>query len=504
MSAQRFHGKSSRAVLKEVRAILGEDAVIISNRTANGAVEILAMAAADMDTLVESVDGTSVPATRTPEARPMAVTRTTDLETFDQYLQRAGGAANTGRSHNQSAPAARPARVAAAYESVFSSRLDDPEPVADRGGAFDNRPIVQEKVVRRAENPSKGASEVNEYAAPPAPEVRQAPPPLADDSRTVQAAVKGYAPDLMAEMRSMKDLLHDQLSQIAWSESVRRQPLRAKILAKLLQCGFSPLLSRTLLEKMPSGMGEEVAAAWLSQVLNQNLKICAPGEGMIDAGGVFALVGPTGVGKTTTTAKLAARAVMRYGAKSVGLITVDHYRIGAHEQLRTFGKMLGCPVHIAHDASTLNDLLAGMRGRRLVLIDTVGLPQRDPRLNEHLSMLMGSGIERVMVLNSASQIETLEEVVASWRGPRCHRAIVSKIDEAVKLAGVVDVAIRNRLLLDCIANGQRVPEDLHAANAGLLVHRALRAPSQTPFRLKEEELNLMAVVPSVREQVRAA
>ena len=154
--------------------------------------------------------------------------------------------------------------------------------------------------------------------------------------------------------------------------------------------------------------------------------------------------------------------------------------------------MLGCPVHLAHDAESLNDLLNAMRGKHLVLIDTIGVPQRDPRLNEHLSMLMGPSIERVLVLNASSQVETLEDVVATWRGPRCARTIVTKIDEAVKLGGIVDVCIRHKLLLDSVANGQRVPEDIHAANSALLIHRALKTVSPAVFQMNDDELRIVA------------
>jgi flagellar biosynthesis protein FlhF len=320
-------------------------------------------------------------------------------------------------------------------------------------------------------------------------------------------ALNGAGPDVIAELRSMKGLLQDQLSQIAWSDSTRRSPIQSKALAKLLHAGFSPLLARSLIEKMSSAANDNVASEWISQALNQNLKVCRQGEGIVERGGIFALVGPTGVGKTTTTAKLAARAVMRYGAKNVGLITVDHYRVGAHDQLRSYGRMLGCPVHLAHDAEALNDLLTGMRNKHLVLIDTIGVPQRDPRLNEHLSMLMGAGIERVLVLNAASQLETLEDVVTTWRGPRCTRAIITKIDEAVKLGGVVDVCVRHRLLLDSVANGQRVPEDIHAANSALLVHRSLKAVSPPAFQMNEDELRIVATqsrVPTAMAGARGA
>ncbi|MBC7624000.1 MAG: flagellar biosynthesis protein FlhF [Aeromicrobium sp.] len=525
MNVQKFYGKSSRAVLKEVRAALGEDAVIISNRTNGSGVEVLAMAGNAMDSLVESVDSQH-------ERRPVERTRSTSEpsqpESFENYLRRAKRTEDKITAPSQfvhHSSSGLSARAAAEYESVFAAQMENPQPspfdasiqhadawavkrhgpatpTADKRLAAPSTVLGAGRDVRgdtreadtRADTRSLAQDEPGAPYLPFATATHAAP--AAPFEIGIGSSLPGGA-DVMAELRLMKGLLQDQLSQIAWSDNTRRSPVQSKILAKLLHAGFSPVLARTLIEKMPAATDDTVAGEWVSQALNQNLRACRAGEGITERGGVFALVGPTGVGKTTTTAKLAARAVMKFGAKNVGLITVDHYRVGAHDQLRSFGRMLGCPVHLAHDAESLNDLLNGMRSKHLVLIDTIGVPQRDPRLNEHLSMLMGAGIERVLVLNASSQIETLEDVVSTWRGPRCTRAIITKIDEAVKLGGVVDVCVRHKLLLDSVANGQRVPEDIHTANSALLVHRALKAVSQLAFRMDDDELRIIAVQASL-------
>ena len=493
MSVQKFYGKSSRAVLKEVRAVLGDDAVIISNRTNGSNVEVLAMAANAMDSLVEAAD--AMPTRRVDVG--VRVETATEPESFENYLRRAKRVETSSRAASKLAASPlkqQTARAVAEYESVFSAQLDHPE-----ASPFDDADGHAQSWLTKRSSPRKAVPPTAEALAPRTAEsttTRKYVKPLNAEERAFEIEPRTAAPvadlDVIAELRSMKGLLQDQLSQIAWSDSTRRSPAQSKALAKLLHAGISPLLARTLIEKMPDSANEAIANEWMTQALTQNLKSTRAGEGLVERGGVFALVGPTGVGKTTTTAKLAAKAVMRFGAKNVGLITVDHYRVGAHDQLRSFGRMLGCPVHLAHDAESLNDLLNAMRGKHLVLIDTIGVPQRDPRLNEHLSMLMGPSIERVLVLNASSQVETLEDVVATWRGPRCARTIVTKIDEAVKLGGIVDVCIRHKLLLDSVTNGQRVPEDIHAANSALLIHRALKTVSPAVFQMNDDELRIVA------------
>src|SRR6185295_18203855 len=127
-----------------------------------------------------------------------------------------------------------------------------------------------------------------------------------------------------------------------------------------------------------------------------------------DQAGVFALIGATGVGKTTTTAKLAPAFAARHGAGQLGLITLDAYRVGAHEQLRAYGRILGVPVHTAHDRSSLEDLLDLLAGKKMILIDTAGMAQRDTRTAELLEMVKHPSIKRLLVVNAAQQGETIE------------------------------------------------------------------------------------------------
>ncbi len=324
------------------------------------------------------------------------------------------------------------------------------------------------------------------------------------------AAVKVHAPapaagnDLMSELKSVRSLLEGQLASLAWSDSARRAPLRMKLAGQLLSAGFSPGLVRAVTTRLPDDFTAEQAATWLISVLETNLHQ-APADELIDRGGVFALVGPTGVGKTTTTAKLAARYVMKYGAQKLGLVSADSYRIGAQDQLRIYGRILGVPVHAVQDAAELHATLAALREKHLVLIDTIGVGQRDPRVSEQVAMLGTPNIKRLLLLNAACQGETLEDVVRAYVGPAGVRSLagccISKLDEAIKPGSVLDTAMRHRLPLHYVSSGQRVPEDLALPNAAQLVRQALGSPGTGAFALSSDETLLMLAARQAPEKV---
>jgi flagellar biosynthesis protein FlhF len=272
-------------------------------------------------------------------------------------------------------------------------------------------------------------------------------------------------------------------------DKLQRQPGQARLAQRLLECGFSPALIRKLSDGLPGDCGDE--AAWAAAVLERNLDAACTSAPLEEQGGVYALVGSTGVGKTTTTAKIAAAFAARHGAANLGLITLDAYRVAAHEQLRAYGRILGVPVHTAHDRASLEDLLELLAGKRMVLIDTAGVAQRDARARELLDMLSHRSIRRLVVVNAASQGETIEDVLLSWGAAQSHGVVLSKIDEAVKLAPAVDAVIRHRLQVVGVANGQRVPEDWHRLSAHALVYRATTPPTGATWRLEATDVSLV-------------
>jgi flagellar biosynthesis protein FlhF len=323
-----------------------------------------------------------------------------------------------------------------------------------------------------------------------------AEPPISSIS-TMQLEQQG----ILSEIKFMRNMMQEQMDCLSWSDRQQRDPQRTRMLRDLLNAGFSAALSRQIIDKMPATANME----WVRRVLGNNLRIATKQEDLIVRGGVVALIGPTGVGKTTTTAKLAARAVVRYGADKVALLTTDSYRIGAHEQLRIYGKILGVTVHTVRDTEDLRSTLSGMKQKHLVLIDTIGMGQRDSRLSAQTEMFNATGVQRLLLLNATSSGDTLNDVVCMYNGAGVIGCIPTKLDEAVTFGTVLDVAMRHKLTLHYIANGQRVPEDLHEVNMEYLLHRTFKqSANAAPFSLHELEFPaLMAGVgaaPVMREE----
>ncbi|MEY3807641.1 MAG: hypothetical protein RI893_617 [Pseudomonadota bacterium] len=298
---------------------------------------------------------------------------------------------------------------------------------------------------------------------------------------------------IMDEMRAMRGSLESQLAALTWNDQQQRHPAKSGILRELFAMGFSASLTRYLAANAPAESDVEQGLEWAKGTLLRNL-IVNKDEEIVNLGGIYALVGPTGVGKTTTTAKLAARCVMRHGPTNLALITTDSYRIGAHEQLRIYGKILGVMVHSVRDETDLRIALDELKNKRTVLIDTVGMSQRDQMVAEQIAMLSGSRIpiKRILCINTTSTIETLNEVTHAYRGSGLEGCILTKLDEAVTLSNSLDVVLRQKLRLFYIGTGQRVPEDLQLADAKVLLERAFQhRHAQSATRYEDSELPIV-------------
>ncbi len=293
---------------------------------------------------------------------------------------------------------------------------------------------------------------------------------IANDTRETE----GVAALLMREMVAMKAMMQRELAGVAWSNLKHRAPARADMMQRLLDAGFSPALSRELIAVVTEGATDADARKAVSAEIERRLPL-ASRESLVEQGGVYALVGPTGVGKTTTIAKLAARCVVRRGGASLALLTTDSYRIAAHDQLRVYGKILNVPVHAIKDTHDLKVTLAELRDKKTILIDTIGMSQRDQLVAEQTALLTGCGtvVKRLLLLNSTANAATLDEVITSYANGGIQGCVITKVDESASVATALDAAIRHGLDVHYVTNGQRVPEDLHLPNRTYLLHRAL-------------------------------
>ena len=423
MNVRKFIAATARDALRKVKETLGPDAIILSNRGIPGGVEIMAVAARDMEMIVPTRE-------------------------YESTLPRR--------------------KESAASPSVESTPLRVAAPAQPAG-------------YRTARSlPPRGARSAPAPAAQPL--VESAPPPAAD---VVPAAV-------MEEIRTLRRIVEQQLAGFAWGEAARAQPTKTETLRHMLDAGFSPQFARDLLADLPRDLDAGQALAWVKGVAERAMLTINGETDIVDQGGIYALVGPTGVGKTTTTAKLAARCVLRHGARKLALVTTDGYRIGAHEQLRIYGRILGVSVHLARDGKDLRATLRDLQHTHMVLIDTMGMSQRDRMVSEQVAMFGDSDVKALLLLSATSRGDTLDDVVRAYSGMDLAGCVLTKVDEAASLASSLDVIIRQGLRLYYVSNGQRVPEDLHLPNRPYLLHRAFKdLPETSPHRLAGVEPGLM-------------
>ena len=277
--------------------------------------------------------------------------------------------------------------------------------------------------------------------------------------------------EMREELKYLRNIVENRFFDLEWANYSNSNPINAEIIKRLLNCGVSTKLARELARELP--YTDKLETAWEGALQKMGARLHLVNDDVVDKGGVIALVGPTGVGKTTTVAKLAARYAMRRGVRHTALITTDNYRVGAHEQLRTYGRLLDIPVRNALNKDELQTHLDDLLDKDLVLIDTAGMSQRDMRISEQLSVLKESkaNIKVFLVVAATSQLAGLEETINVFRGINLDGCILTKLDEATSLGPAISAMIEKNLSLAYVSDGQRVPEDLHLARIDKLINQ---------------------------------
>jgi flagellar biosynthesis protein FlhF len=347
-------------------------------------------------------------------------------------------------------------------------------------------------------SPTARVAQPVQAAAAPAPApapAAAAARPAANTARPVTASPEPAAPvrtaprsdsaeygAMQRELQVMRRMLETGLAGMTWNDKRLREPLRARVLEELTAMDIAPDVAMTLAELTPQRTTLDNPSHIPLALLAKHLPIV--NDPTCVAGGITAVVGPTGAGKTTTIAKLAARWCMQHGSQDLALVSTDSHRIGAREQLMTYARILGAPMHAANGAKELARVLERLKDKKLILIDTAGMGPRDVRLTEQLAALKyGAARARVLLaLPAQAEGQALDEIVCAFVRVKPSACVLTKVDEAASLGPVISTVLRHKLKIAYICDGQRVPEDLHASHLKRvwLVRSALELGQRSP------------------------
>jgi len=407
MKIRRFYGKDMREALNKVKAELGGEAVIMSNKKVDDGIELVA--AYDNDPALKAEPSINVP------------------------------------KKNQT--------------PTLSEIIGD-------SGPDSLRDLLEQRQQANKQIPTQKTE--------PSLQSEAAASPIVQENSNFAKDSNGIA-EIRDELSSLRNVLQFQVSGLIAKDNRRNHPLQSYLAEKLKGMGISPSIAEEVVSYTPDDANEREAWLFLLNLLSN--KVAVEDNAILSEKGVVALVGPTGTGKTTTVAKLAARYAQKYGADQVALVTIDSFRIAAYEQLATYGKIIGCVVKKAQNEIELADILFQLRNKRLVLIDTAGFGQRDSRLIKQLDTLNQNScatIKKYLLLQANTQYKVMQHTISMYKHISLQGCIFTKIDECYSLGESISIAIEYSLPVSYITDGQRVPEDLKVADAKLLISMAAK------------------------------
>ena len=345
-------------------------------------------------------------------------------------------------------------------------------------GHRDDTPRVE---LEPAPMPARPVMEVRDEIPSPAVRPAPTPAPLAAVPSPPAPASDGELAQMRDELSQMRSMIEREMARLT-DERLRGSPARAQAMELMEDYGFDAGITRDTVLQIPADTPDARVRGLMLALLSKRLPIC-PIDPLAEAG-VIALVGPTGAGKTTTIAKLAALYAAQHQPRDVALVTTDTSRVGGREQLHSYGRQLGIAVHEADTEAGLVSLLQKLQDYRLVLVDTAGLSQRDRALAGQLNWLRAARqVRTLLVLPANTHFADLDEVVRRFESARPQGVVLTKIDETGRLGSALSVAVDHQLPLTWVTDGQRIPEDLHRANAAHLVLRLedLRRDADKPI-----------------------
>lgn len=441
MKIKRFIAADMRQAIRMVRHEQGPEAVILSSREVDGGIEIISAMDYDQKLISEMV-------------------QTAEKTLHPPPLRESPVIARQNQEPIQSAKSRQPTLKQPALEQKTTTQVNSgtKSPAADSEQA-----AVISSIPDRAVKAGNYAAHDRKPQEGQEAWIQNITQPATEQNQTLQS--------LQQELATMKGLLQEQLSQLAWGDYLRSHPVKGEHIKRLSRLGFERKLAHEIINAVREV--DDPVKSW-REVMHRIAKMVPVSkDNIIENGGTVALVGPTGVGKTTTLAKLAARYALRYGRDQLAMVNVDTYRIGAQKQLQTYGQILGIPV-IMTGYEKLSLVLEGLADKKLILIDTAGFGPRDPRNKNRFERFSEiSQITTYLTLAANTQRVALDEVVQIFGVMGLKGCILTKLDEATSLGQALSVSIRHRLPLAFISDGQRVPEDLHFPRVMNLLTQAM-------------------------------
>ncbi|AKC87970.1 flagellar biosynthesis protein FlhF [Pseudoxanthomonas suwonensis] len=469
MKIKRFVAADMRTALRMVRAEHGPDAVILSNRRTDEGVEIVAASNYDENAVQKAL----VEAQRAAEAEAQAAAAARPAPRPNPFLD------NLPPLPQPAAPA--PARPSAHdFSAAMAAALSTPTAQAVVAQPPAAVPATSDIPAAAVAAPPAAVPAAAPASAAPTLAPVPAPPPPANDEQLVA---------MREELAQMRQMIEREMHRLT-DERLRGSPVRLQAMELMEDYGFDAGITRDIVLQLPADTAAHRGRGLMLGLISRQLPVCPADP--LEQGGVIALVGPTGAGKTTTIAKLAARYAAEHGARNVALVTTDTARIGGREQLYSYGRQLGIAVHEADTDAALIQLLQRLQDYKLVLVDTAGLGQRDRALASQLNWLRAAReVRTLLVLPANSHYADLDEVVRRFGAAKPQGVVLTKLDETGRLGSALSVVVDHQLPLTWVTDGQRVPDDLHRANAASIV-------------LRLEDLRRAADKPNIPEHDHAA
>lgn len=490
MKIKRFFAADIRQAMRMVKEELGADAVIMSNRAVEGGIEIVAARDFDEQTIHNKLQEQAIDPKVKNVVFPVLDEAKKQLPSQDNS-RKAGASVITG--HVPATP-----NLSAKPQDQATSEVSGLRPKSVVLPNFDAaKKRLQLENERKKAAAASASQSARKFTSPyigyaeKADLIKKTEAMAARSQSTrafnnqdvgnhpAQGEQTATAENLLLEMnqelKQLRSAMDNKFATISWALNPQTASLRNGLNQRLLDMGFSKKLSGTTANQLTGETDSEVAFAKAREMLAQALPIAD--DNLLETGGIVALVGPTGVGKTTTIAKLAANFILKHGSGQVALITTDNYRIGAHDQLNTYGRILNVPVRVASCADDLRNLILNFSDKRLILIDTAGMCQHNMKLIEQINTLQQSGlpIRSYLVMSAATEYKAMNSIIKAFSVFNPQAAILTKLDEAVMIGSSISSIIEYNLPLSFITDGQQVPEDFHHPDAHSLIQQCAAA-----------------------------